>query len=216
MPQHRILIVLTLVMLVATPSALADAPTMRINATDQARATSALLHRVDFGHDWQGGQTRPSQLTAANCPGFDPKESDLIVSGHAEARFAVPQFNVSFNQDVQVLTDAASVRTDFERTIQPELAGCLGYQIRKQAKVSNVTVARLTFPPTGNVSAAFRASFSVKGPRGPVKFISDYVYFGVGRLEYAFNVVAPAGPGADQLVPFEAAMAQASITRAAA
>ena len=44
---------------------------------------ASLLRLHDFGAGWTGGSETPSKLTAPSCPGFDPKESDLTVSGHA-------------------------------------------------------------------------------------------------------------------------------------
>ncbi len=82
----RILFAGVLLALVCAAAALADNPTVRINAADQAKADASLLRLKDFGVGWAGGPKTPSKLTAPSCPGFNPKESDLVVSGHAEAR----------------------------------------------------------------------------------------------------------------------------------
>jgi hypothetical protein len=198
--------------LASVAPALADSPTVKIRKADQATAVAALLHQSDFGAGWRGGPTTPSKLTAPSCPGFNPKESDLVVNGHAEARFTFRQSGVQFDQDVQVLVNAAAVQKDFARTVKPQLAGCLAYQIRKASNVTQATVTRIKFPPVGTVSAAYRATVVVHGSKGPGRFLSDYVFFGEGRLEYAFNVVAPVGAG-DQLVRFESAMAEILLRR---
>ena len=212
MVAAKSLVAATLFALVFPVSALADSPTVRIKKADQATAVSALLHQSDFGAGWRGGPTTPSKLTAPSCPGFNPKESDLVVNGHAEAKFALQQSGVEFDQDVQVLVNAAAVQKDFVRTVKPQLAGCLAYQLRKASNVTRATVTKIQFPAVGTVSAAYRATIVVHGPKGPGKFLSDYVFFGEGRLEYAFNVVAPVGAG-DQLVRFESAMAQIVLRR---
>jgi hypothetical protein len=209
------LLAAALLALACAAAAVADDPSVRIRSADQARAVRALLRQTDFGVGWRGGRTTATKLTSPSCPGFNPKESDLIVTGHAEAKFAFQQSGVTVNQDVQVLVNEGAVRKDFSRTIRPPLAGCLAYQLRKASNVTGVTVKRITFPAVGTTSAAYRATIVVQGANGPGKLLSDYVFFGEGRLEYAFNVIAPVGAG-DQLVRFESALAEILLRRAGA
>jgi hypothetical protein len=207
-----------LLALACTGAALAaatDNPTVRINAADQARAHSSLLQLKDFGVGWTGGSKTPSKLTAPHCPGFNPKESDLVVSGHAEARFTFTRGSVIFDQDTQVLASSNAVRTDFARTVQPKLQDCLKYQLTASGKgqVVRVDVRPLGLPRIGMISAAYRATVVLKTTTGrDATIVSDFVFFGDGRLEYSVNVVAPVGAG-DQLVPFETAMARILIKR---
>lgn len=198
-----------------TASALADAPSVKLTSADQARAKAALLRSSDLGMGWTGGVTRPEPLTPPDCPGFSPKESDLVVTGHADAVFRFQRLGVELDQDVQVLATESAVATDFDRTISPRLGGCLAYQLKKLAGVSGVTVTRVPFPQVGSVSAAYRAELSIKTPRGVARLVSDYVFFGQGRMEYEFTVVAPANTR-DQLTRFEAGLAQILLRRAGA
>lgn len=214
MVAAKSLVAAALLALGLTAAALADNPTVSITKADQEQATAALLHLTDFGTGWQGGATKPGKLAAPSCPGFNPKESDLVVSGHAQARFVYARGGVTFAQDVQVLKSDAAVRTDFSRTIKPELGGCLAYQLKKSANVVSVHVERIRFPKVGSVSAAYRATLVVKDGNHTVKLYDDYVFFGVGRFEYALNVVVPS-PLGDQLVNFESAMARILIKRSA-
>jgi hypothetical protein len=198
--------------LIFTAPALADDPTVKITKADQAKAVAALLHRTDFGSGWTGGPIRTRSLAAPNCPGFDPKESDLVVSGHADARYMFQQGEVELDQDVQVLKSAAAVRTDFARTISPKLARCLALQLKGLPHVVDTSVARLDFPRTGDVSAVYRATIRVREGKTSGTLLSDYVFFGAGRVEYEFTVVAP--PAArDQLAQFELRLAQILLKR---
>ena len=185
-----------------------------MTSADQARAVALLLRLTDFGAGWQGGQVRATPLTAPNCPGFDPQESDLVVTGHADARYTFPHAGVELDQDVQVLKSAAMVQTDFARSISPKLAKCLAYQLAKLKNVVGVRVARLPFPPTGVVSAVYRAVIDLRTPSGRGRLLSDYVFFGQGRVEYEFTVIAPVG-ARDQLAQFEHELAQGLLRRAA-
>ena len=205
-----------LLALACTGAALADNPTVKINTADQAKADASLIRLKDFGVGWTGGPTTPSKLTAPSCPGFNPKESDLVVSGHSEARFTYKSGGVIFDQDSQVLASSDAVKTDFARTITPKLADCLAYQWKssKSAKVVSVHVRALGLPRIGNISAAYRATVVIQTPTArTVTIVSDYVFFGQGRFEFSINVEAPSVEG-DQLAPFETAMAQVLVKRA--
>ena len=204
-----------LALLIATP-ALADDPTLRFNAADQAWARKALLRASDFAAGWHGGPTEPKKPSGPSCPGFNPKASDLVVTGHANASFENTRAGVQVSIDTQVLSTAEAVRTDFARTIRPELARCLEHQFETGANnITSVTVEQLDFPKVGTVSGAYRATISVRTNGRTAKVLSDFVFFGRSRLEYSLNVVAPARYS-PQVLPFEADMARMLVRRALA
>jgi hypothetical protein len=207
------LVAATLAGLLYTGAALADAPSVKISKADQARAVAALLKRADVGAGWAGGQIATSSLAPPKCPGFDPKESDLTVTGHADARFKFGAGAVELDQDVQVLASSADVENDFHRTISPQLGECLAYQLRKVPKVEGVTVTRVSFPPIGTVSAVYHARVTVRSGKAEGTLLSDYVFFGVGRVEYEFTIIAPVGTGS-QLPRFELGLAEILLKRA--
>jgi hypothetical protein len=196
-------------------AARADNPTVRINAADQTKADAAVLRLKDFGGlGWTGGSRKPSKLTAPSCPGFDPKESDLVVTGHAAARFTNTRGALVVDQDTQVLETSAAVQKDFARSLKPELPGCLAYQLKAsgQGQIVSVSVRPLALRRLGEVSAAYRATIVLTVQGHKVKFVSDYVFFGQGRYEYSLFVQAPVVLG-DELVPFETEMAQILVRR---
>ena len=216
MVAARIFVASALLALACTGAALADNPTVKINTADQAKADASLVRLKDFGVGWTGGPKKPSKLTAPSCPGFNPKESDLVVTGHAEARFTNARGGVIFDQDSQVLESVEAVKTDFARSVTPKLSACLAYQLKSSSKgsVLSVSVRPLNLPPVGIVSAAYRATLVIKTTTGrTAKIVSDFVFFGQGRFEFSLNVVAPAIES-DQLGPFETAMAQILVKRA--
>ncbi len=215
MVAAKSLLATALLALVTAGLALGDNPTVKLTNADQARAAAALLRQSDFGAGWSGGRTKASPITSPSCPGFDPKESDLVVTGHADAKYTFRQGGVQLDQDVQVLASVAAVQKDFSRTISPALGRCLALQMRKSPNVVDAVVAKIPFPPTGTVSAVYRALITVRVGKGHGKLLSDFVFFGEGRVEYSFNVVAPLGAG-DQLVRFESALAQILLKRAGA
>jgi hypothetical protein len=198
-------------------AAAADDPTVRITKADQEKAEAALLKLKDFGVGWTGGPRTPSKLTAPKCPGFNPKESDLTVTGHAEARFTYARGSVVFDQDTQVLESAKAVSTDFARVIQPKLKDCLAYELKKSGKgqIVSVVVRELPFPRLGTETAAYRGTMVIRAGTRKVTFVSDFIFIGQGRLEYSLNVVAPAVLG-NELASFEQSIAQKLIKKAGA
>lgn len=198
-------------------AAAADDPTVRITKADQEKAEAALLKLKDFGVGWTGGPRTPSKLTAPKCPGFNPKESDLTVTGHAEARFTYARGSVVFDQDTQVLESAKAVSTDFARVIQPKLKDCLAYELKQSGKgqIVSVVVRELPFPRLGTETAAYRGTMVIRAGTRKVTFVSDFIFIGQGRLEYSLNVVAPAVLG-NELASFEQSIAQKLIKKAGA
>ncbi len=188
---------------------------MRIDEADQALAARSLLRSSDFGVGWGGGPTTPTKLHGPSCPGFDPKVSDLVITGHANASFKNSRAGVQVSLDTQVLESPEAVRTDFARTIQPQLADCLEHQFKQgPSNFASVSVEPLDFPRVGTSTAAYRATIVVRNAGRSAKVLSDFVFVGNGRMEYSINVVAPAGYRA-QLVPFEADMARILVKRGA-
>ena len=216
MVAARVLLTSVLLALVGAASAAADNPTVRITRADQAKADAALLRLGDFGVGWTGGQRKPSKLTAPKCPGFNPKESDLTVTGHAEARFSYAHGSVVLDQDNQVLESTDAVAKDFARVIRPELPDGLAYQLKSSNKsVVSATVRTLAFPRLGDTTAAYRATIVLRVGGRKITFIRDYIFIGIGRLEFSLAVDGPAVLGRE-LVAFEHAMAQNLVKRSGA
>jgi hypothetical protein len=106
------------------------------------------------------------------------------------------------------------VAVDFHRTISPKLGDCLGYELRNSKGVASADVSQLAFPKVGDVSAAYRARLLLKDGTHTVRASEDFVFFGIGRYEYALRVIVPES-ATSQLVPFEASMANMLAKRAA-
>jgi hypothetical protein len=98
--------------------------------------------------------------------------------------------------------------------MQPGLPGCLAYQLRRTAGVAAVSVGAIELPRLGAVSAAYRAVVTVRSKGRMAKVISDYVFFGNGRLEYSLNVQAPVRYR-PQLAAFEAEIGRMLVKRGA-
>ena len=77
-----------LVLCIAVPAVALAAdtdPKKSITAADQAKARSIVLTRTDFAAGWKKVPAPPDSDLV--CPGFDPNESDLTLTGEAESDF---------------------------------------------------------------------------------------------------------------------------------
>jgi len=202
-----------LLALLFTPAVLADVYNVKVDPGDQRWAASALLTPHDFGFGWRGGTTSPEKPTGIACPGFDPKASDLVVTGYANASFENVNAGVHVTQDLLVLSTSGAVKKDFARTIQPPLAACLEYQLKRSPQVVAVKVEPLAFPDVGRITHAYRATITARLKGGATaKFFRDFVFFANGRLELSLTVDAPVR-WREQLVGFESEMARVLVKR---
>ena len=139
------------------------------------------------------GADQAAPLTAPNCPGFNPKESDLVVTGHADARYMFRRATSSSTRTSQVLKSAAAVQDGLRAD---DLAGGSAGASPAAEKLPSVTA---TSVDARRVPADRRRERRLPGRRSPSErqderqLLSDYVFFGAGRIEYEFTVVAPPG-----------------------
>src|SRR4051794_27543799 len=112
--------------LILAVAALADKEQIHLTAADQAFARATVLKKADLGTigTWTGGSVKPDLSTALPCTSFQPKQSDLVLTGAAETKFKQP--GIEFDSEAQVLREAQMVKLDWQRTvIAPGLLPCL-------------------------------------------------------------------------------------------
>jgi hypothetical protein len=194
----RLTVVTAIACLLATTAvALADnrnRQKIRFNAADQAAARAAVLRRSDLGSgaDWKGGAKKPDLTKTEPCPNYNPKQSDLVLTGIAETQFT--QGILAFDSEVQVLETPRMVRLDWRRSVlAPGVLPCLRSTTTKSlpAGATVVSIERLPFPHVARYTAAFRLITDVHAPSGTVRLFVDLVLFGGGRTESSLTATAP-------------------------
>lgn len=164
---------------------------IRFNAADQASARAAVLRKSDLGsaQGWTGGARKPDLSGNESCPNFDPKQSDLVLTGAAETEFS--QGALSLDSEAQVLATARMVRLDWRRVVlAPGLLPCL----RSQAAPAGMKVAsirRIPFPHVATYTAAIRFVTDVTASGSAVRVFVDIVLVGRGRTEITLRTTAP-------------------------
>src|SRR5262249_50807487 len=142
---------------------------------------------------WSGGiRKKAAPDTPLNCPGFDPKQGDLVLTGKAESDFA--NTGLQFDSEVELLRTERMVKLDWHRSIDaPTLVPRLRKEIQRTLPKgeSFVSFDRLKLPKLGDESAAFRGIVSVKTGGKKVKVMIDFLLVGVGRSEITLVTTAP-------------------------
>ena len=199
--MRRILAAL-LVLCIAVPAVALAAdtdPKKKITAADRAKARSIVLRRADLGPGWK--KVPPSPESDATCPGFNPDESDLTLSGEAEADFEQGVLLVASASEI--FATKADALKSWARNDKPAVARCLGYlfsqgQTDKSTKVKIVSAGRMAFPKLAPRTAAFkvvaRLTITDKGKKTTLPVTIQLLAFGQGRGDVSLLAISP-GPG---------------------
>jgi hypothetical protein len=194
-------VVALLVLCVAIPAVALAAdtdPKKRITAADQAKARSIVLKRTDFGAGWK--KVAPAPDSDAVCPGFNPDESDLTLTGEAEAEFEHAQGFASVSSFSEVFVSKADALKSWTRSDKPAIARCLGYFFREAVtepgtQVKIVTAGRMAFPKLAPRTLAFkvvaRVTVTANGETQTVPFTIQLLAFGQGRGDTAMLAISP-------------------------
>jgi hypothetical protein len=115
---------------VATASSPPNKEQVRFTKADQAAARAAVVRKADLGSGWGGGATKPDTSSKMSCPGYEPKQSDLVLTGAAQTVWG--RSGVQLQSIAQVLKSPAMVARDWQRTVvDPRALGCLRYILRQ-------------------------------------------------------------------------------------
>jgi hypothetical protein len=177
-------------------ASVADKEQIHLTKAGQAAARAAVLRRADLGTapGWTGGARKPDLSSTPPCPGFRPKQSDLVVNGAAETVFKQPA--IQFDSEAQVLQTAHMVKLDWQRTVvAPQILPCLRSAAAKAAGTSAhvVSIRRMAFPRVATYTNAVRILLDVQTSASttPVKVFVDLVLVGRGRTEITLTTTAP-------------------------
>jgi len=196
----RRLLVFVLVVLALPALALAadTDPQKRINPVDQRKAASIIFKKTDF--PLPGWKKVPNDSSAdLNCPGYNPDESDLVLTGEAEAGFASAEGIPSFNSSSSVYKTERDALASWTRSVKPALAACVARTLKQGfsgsgAKVTVLSQGQIAFPKLSPRTAAYRVAFNVSytqaGNTTTVPFVVYLIALGSGRGDVGVMVAA--------------------------
>jgi hypothetical protein len=201
-----------LVLCIAVPAVALAAdtdPKKKITAADQAKARSLLLKRTDLAAGWK--KVPPSPDSDATCPGFNPDESDLTLTGEAESDFERLQGLLVVGTASEIFATKEDAVKSWTRSDKPATARCLGYffkqgQTTKTTKVTIVSAGRMAFPKLAPRTTAFkvvaRLAVTNEGETTTGLIAVQLVAFGQGRGDTSMFAITPgAGVPIAQLRP---------------
>jgi hypothetical protein len=151
------------------------------------------------------------------CAGFDPKQSDLVVTGAAASEFR--RTGLDFRSEAHVMRTPRMVVLDWQRTVtDPRVLPCLRQDTAKSVNDANtrfVSLKRIAFPAVTSRTAAFRALVDVTSGGQTVRVLVDVVAIGKGRSELTLTTSAPYAARASVL-PAEVRLARILAAHATA
>lgn len=183
----------TAALLLASVAA-ADDYTRRIRPKDQTAAKAAVLQKSDFGSlPVTGGATKVPHTDEKLCAYFDPKESDLVVTGEAMTVWRSAAFEV--RSIVSLLARPSMVMLDWKRSYVPEsFVRCMRQVIQTSlaghGKV--ISAKRVAYPKIGDRVAGIRLVMDVKQTSGAkIRMLLDALWVAQGRSEIVLMVTVP-------------------------
>lgn len=181
--------------LVLAGAATAEKPVVRYSAADQALAKAVVLKRADLGAGWKGGAKRPQiEDPAEDCPGWNPKQADLVVTGAAKSEFEQRASALSVTTSVYLLETAEMVRLDWRRTVSTAAAlRCIreGLERESDRTTQFVSAKRTPFPKLGATTTRIRTIVNYVSGKTKVPVMVDLVAIAKGRTELSLTVGAP-------------------------
>ena len=173
-------------------------PKKQLNPADQRKAASIVLKRADFAAGWKKTPATPDDADHLNCPGYNPNQSDLVLTGEVEAEFEAAEGIPSVSSIANVYKTRADALAAWSRSAKPALAPCLA-RLFKQGieegggKAAIVRAGRIAFPKLAPRTVAYRAVLSVTATEGgqeaKVPFTIHFVALGNGRGDSALLAI---------------------------
>jgi hypothetical protein len=168
-------------------AAAADKEQHKFNTSDQAAAKRAVIQKVDLAATgWVGGAKAPDLTPPQPCTDWNPKQSDLVLTGAAETDWK--HAGLELDTEAQVLQTPQMVTLDWQRTVSdPHAIPCLKQHIQQQvAKASGVkfvSFQRVAFPKVGTYSRAYLTVINVTSNGKTVQVAIEDVLIGSKRTE---------------------------------
>ena len=189
---HLPLLVALASALAFSQAAAADRQPVSFNAADQAAARAAVLKKADFAGaaGWTGGMTKPD-FTPSPCGGYEPKSSDLVVTGAAVSRWKHTS-GAALVTEAWVLKTSAMVKLDWQRSVtRPGYLTCLVRKQFAEAGTKIISLKQIPFPNLTPLTRRYRLLVDYTTQARSVRVMFDLILIGKGRTELTLTAVAP-------------------------
>lgn len=172
--------------------ALADKEQIALTRAGHKAARVAVLKRSDLGKGpWTGTAKKPALNTPTGCPGYAPKQSDLVVVGAAGTSWK--STGVQFDSEAQVLRTPKMVHLDWKRTVRAsKVMPCLKHNLQ-QSLAPNERLSFVTRLPVPRIPALvrlYRAVVVIRANGVKTPILIDSLLVGSGRTEITLTTTA--------------------------
>lgn len=165
-------------------------PKKQINPVDQRKAASIVLKRSDFVAGWKKVPSAPDTDADNSCPGYNPDQSDLVLTGEVEADFETSDGIPAVSSVANVYKTKGDAVKAWTRSAKPALASCLAQVLKREVEKTGgkVAIAKsgvIAFPKLAPRTVAYRVGFNVRvteaGKTTAIPFTLHVVVLGNGR-----------------------------------
>jgi len=175
----------------AAAAGTADHNQVKLTAADQAAAKQTVVRLADLGAGWKGGFVKFDLNDTLVCANYHPRQSDLVLTGAAEARFATGASQL--DSVAQVFRSADMVTTDWHRSVlNAQLVPCLRETLAGSLSPAEriASIGRVAFPQGHGVLAReFRTVLDVTSNGSTGKGVVDLIVFARGRSELSLTAI---------------------------
>jgi hypothetical protein len=144
---------------------------------------------------WQGGPVTPDlSPSSVVCPDYNPRASDLVLTGAAGSDFHTPTESLDFDSETLVMKTANMVRLDFQRVFRaPRYFACLRSFLQTHVGQGRrfVSAAPFAFPRIGALTQTVRIVINESDNGKTVPTMYDTIAFFTGRIEFEIDATAP-------------------------
>ena len=189
--SRRLALLLLIVLAVPAIALAADTdPKKQINPVDQRTAASLVLKRSDFIAGWKKQPNTPDKNADYTCPGYNPDQSDLVLTGEVEASFAPAEGFPMVSSTSNVYKTRREAVAAWTRGDRPALVPCAAKILKEEiekdgGKVTVVKQGRLAFPKLAPRTSAYRIGLNVTvssgGKQTTVPVTVHLIFLGHGR-----------------------------------
>ena len=180
--------------LVSIQAAFADRLPIQYTAADQAAARAVVLKRSDFGAStaWKAVPAKPDFSSSA-CGGYEPKRSDLTVTGASASHWRNASALVSFQTETWVMKTAEMVRVDWQRVVEhPTFLRCRAEaDAASEPSVKLASFKRTAFPRIAPFARRYRMVVDYTAQAQTLRVLVDVILLGKGRTEISLLATGP-------------------------
>lgn len=180
------LVVTAAAICVATAAAATGPPRARHTAAGTKLAQSSLLRVGDFGNTWTQSPNAASPGLDLSCPGYTPKQGDLIEIGTATSpNFKGGNVGPFVLQKTSVYATPQTAATLWQRSVKPGLVECVAQSLEAlKSKGVGVTISSRETVPLGAVgdrSASYRVVATLTTKQQRLQTYFDVLLLGSGK-----------------------------------